>query len=483
MMRQALDRARDRLPRFLMLGDAALGKTTLLSHLGLHALGEPANDKPPETHLPCEWWRCEQGMILEIAGEVFSQADTDGDEDKKWQRLLRRLRRDRIARPLDGVIVTLSCTDLLRPATPGTDEQSRLKDKATGIAKRLTQAQREFGLRFPVYILITKCDQIHGFQSLCRNLPVPRHQDIFGWSNPYVIDTTYTSTWVDEAFQYLCQHLVQLQSDIFATCQELRDGDELFLFPTALQNLQEPLRVYLDQLFTSPDTDVHYFCRGLYFCGDGGGQSMTSPHLQPVFLEHLFTHKIFPEYGLARHETRGLTSARWKVRIAQALIALFILIDWQFTLGDKAFPYRGPQTPAQGRWSFGELVQFSLRWPKDGPVVPIAAVPPASRVKDRTIVYKETSPWSLLRFVQRHASAPRDFDQLVDPEPHTLAFTIATGAAEGQEKLKGKKRAASAPARAFIRVVVMPADKQERLVVPPFPVRAPSGAVHQASQH
>ena len=221
--------ARDRLPRFLMLGDAASGKTSLLSHLGLNALGEPPDSESLEAHPPCQWWLFEQGMVLDIAGNVLFQTDTHDEGDERWQSLLRRLQRDRPARPLDGVILTLSFTDLTRQATPGAHELSHLKDKATCLTNKLVRAQRMFDLRFPIYILVTKCDQIHGFQSLCRNLPVPRHQDIFGWSNPYAIDTAYSPAWVDEAFHYLCRHLVQTQSDVFATRLEVRDGDGLFL--------------------------------------------------------------------------------------------------------------------------------------------------------------------------------------------------------------------------------------------------------------
>ncbi|MDH3604113.1 MAG: hypothetical protein OEU26_31275, partial [Candidatus Tectomicrobia bacterium] len=160
------------------------------------------------------------------------------------------------------------------------------------------------------------------------------------------------------------------------------------------------------------------------------------------------------------------------------------IIDWQFTVGSQRLYYRGPQVPTQGRWNFGDPVQLSLRWAKDTPAIPIAAVPTTEgMVQNRTIAYTDTSSWSLLRFMQRHAGAPRDFDQLVDPEPHTLAFAIATGVTQGQEKGQRDNLAASASTRAFIRVTVMSADKQERLVVPPFPAHAPSLPLHQASQH
>jgi type VI secretion system protein ImpL len=309
-----------------MLGDAASGKTTLLSNLGLNALGEQPDRERLEAHPPCHWWLFERGMVLDIAGNVLFQADTHDEEDGRWRSLLRLLRRYRPARPLDGVILTLSCTDLIRQATPGAGQLPRIKDKAASLSKKLAQAQRMLGRRFLVYILVTKCDQIHGFQSLYRNLPASHHQDIFGWSNPYAMDTAYAPAWVDEAFHHLCWHLVQTQSDVFATCQEVHDGDGLFLFPTAFQKLQEPLRLYLDQLFMSTGAHAPCFFRGLYFCGDGGGEATTSPYIKPVFLRHLFAHKIFPEYGLARHVARRLTSARWEVRIAQALLIVFMLV-------------------------------------------------------------------------------------------------------------------------------------------------------------
>jgi type VI secretion system protein ImpL len=160
------------------------------------------------------------------------------------------------------------------------------------------------------------------------------------------------------------------------------------------------------------------------------------------------------------------------------------IIEWRFTMGDQRLHYRGPQTPSQGRWGFGDPIQLALRWAKDAPSLPLATLDPVEgRVADRTIVYTDTSRWPLLRFLQRHTGAPRDFDQLVDPELHTLALTITTGPAKGQKTLHGDDEAATAPTKVFIRVTVLSADKQEHLVVPPFPTHAPSLPMHKDLQN
>ena len=312
-------RSRYRAPWFLMLGEAGTGKTTLLGNLGLHyPLGKPS-DEQRGAHSPCNWWFFDQGVVLDVAGKVLGHAGDD-EGGPGWRMLQRLLRHYRPNRPLDGVVLTLSCADLVNFSRQDQEALSRLRDKAESLYTRLWRMQHRLGMRFPIYILVTQCDQVPGFQGWSRNLPENRRQEMLGWSNPYTIDTAYMTSWVDEAFDHLHAHLFHTQIEIFTVHPEPQERDGVFQFPSAFQTLREPLRIYLDQLFTPSVYHESFFFRGIYFCGDCNGDA------QPIFLRHLFERKILPEARLARPVSRRSLAAQRTVRTAQALAALLVLV-------------------------------------------------------------------------------------------------------------------------------------------------------------
>jgi type VI secretion system protein ImpL len=217
------------------------------------------------------------------------------------------------------------------------------------LTEKLWQAQRLLGLRLPVYILITKCDQINGFQSFCAALPARVREDIFGWSNPYTLEAAYVPRWLDEAFEALRTQLAQVQMEVMAHSAPLQDRDGFFLFPQAFEEVREPMRLYVDHLFASSAYHEAFFFRGLYFCGDGQLDAVSpltrtvpaeataaalpaDPVLplavgpSPCFLKQLFEAKIFPEYRLAHPASRTFVARSRTVLAAQALLTGVLLI-------------------------------------------------------------------------------------------------------------------------------------------------------------
>lgn len=355
---------RYRIPWFLLVGEVAAGKTTLLSHTGLSLpFGTPEGDTGGRQE-GCTWWFFDQGIVLDIAGDYVLRADASPADTRGWHTLLRLLQRHRPARPINGVIVALPCTDLIGPPEQSPARVTQATRKAAVLYERLWQAQRVLGLRFPVYVLVTKCDQISGFQSFCAALPARLQQDMFGWSSPYTLETAYASHWVDEAFAVLSGQLANVQVDIMAEGGLLQDSDAFFLFPSVFQTIREPLRAYLDQLFAPSAYHEAFLCRGFYFCGDGRLEAPTralptasgattesseipglepiptpmtahasalpgpaaSVRVLPVFVRTLLAEKVFPEHGLAQPVARTLMTRNRTVLAVQVLTASIVLV-------------------------------------------------------------------------------------------------------------------------------------------------------------
>jgi type VI secretion system protein ImpL len=159
-------------------------------------------------------------------------------------------------------------------------------------------------------------------------------------------------------------------------------------------------------------------------------------------------------------------------------IAANQIIDWKFEAGKKKFAYLSDDLT--GQWIFGDPIRLTLRWANDSPRVPVAGAEPAPvMVKERTAVFEYKDRWSLFTFVLRHgrllkrAGALADCDQGFDAEPYTLKFTVKTEPDPAVSPLQPPDLKAPA-AEVFMRVSLVTANKQEPLMLPCFPTKAPA---------
>jgi len=317
---------RYQIPWILMLGPAGSGKTTALDMNGCNLpFGKPL-EKGPEVKEGCNWWFFEKGILLDIAGDLVLREDGKTHHEKGWRLVLRLLQKYRPERPIDGVVLTIPCTDLLGSNAQGGPDLNKAAEKADLLYGRLWHAQKVLGIRFPVYVLITKCDHIDGFQNFCREIPKRLGNNIFGWSSPYGIDTGYSSEWVSEAFQNMHRELSRTQYELFTEGTDPEESDGLFMFPHNFQPLFEPIQVYLDRIFKPSVYHESFIFRGIYFSGDSGIEQTETTSIMPMFLNDLFEKKLFPELGLARPAAKTVVARNRKVLAAQAAAALIVLV-------------------------------------------------------------------------------------------------------------------------------------------------------------
>ncbi|HEV2145811.1 MAG TPA: type VI secretion system protein, partial [Longimicrobiaceae bacterium] len=316
---------RYRIPWILMLGQTEAGKSTVLRSLELER-PFPAPDDAEAGEAGCRWAFFNEGVVLEVPGDFFLRAGGAPDE-VAWKALLRLLQEHRTERPIDGVVLAIPCTDLLGPGAPGKEE---LAARAEAVFGRLWEAQKVLGMRLPVTVLVTKCDAVPGFRSLCERLPEASRHEVFGWSSPYAVEAAFAPEWVDEAFDALHEGLYETQVELLSQ-PDAGDPDALFRFPGELRRMHLPLRAYLREVFQRTVYHESFFFRGIYFTGDEHADAPDAatpaaeagagrPKRHPVFLQQLFRDKVFPEGGLARPLPQALVSRNRRVRVAQAAI-------------------------------------------------------------------------------------------------------------------------------------------------------------------
>ncbi|MDY6991108.1 MAG: type VI secretion protein IcmF/TssM N-terminal domain-containing protein, partial [Pseudomonadota bacterium] len=329
---------RYQIPWLLLIGEAESGKSTLLAHNQLNRpLGDP---KAPQGG--CQVWFFDKGLVLDVSGDYILHQDNIASDQLGWRTFLKLLHHYRPRRPIDEVILTIPCQDLLsQQHNPET-----LQQKAEHLYQKLWEAQNVSGIRFPVYIVITQSDQMTGFSSFCQALPERFQHHIFGWSNPYTLDTGYKSSLAEEAFTKIYRDLNELQIELVVAFSDIADTDAFLLFPHQFRQIFKNLKIYLDQLFKPSVYHEAFFFRGVYFCGDMAENNLISrrqtvatsdeidfnilldEHSQSrhlVFLHHLFRDKLFAEANLARPVFRSLRHRSQMLWAVQGALAAFII--------------------------------------------------------------------------------------------------------------------------------------------------------------
>ncbi|HWD91485.1 MAG TPA: type VI secretion protein IcmF/TssM N-terminal domain-containing protein [Verrucomicrobiae bacterium] len=393
-----------KLPWYAIIGESGSGKTEAIRHSGI--------DFPPGMQdelqgsggtVNMDWWFTNRGIILDTAGSmIFSEARAG--ETPEWREFLRLLKKARPHCPLNGLFLVLSVESLIR------DSSEKIAQKASVLAQQLDLIQKALDVRFPVYLLITKCDLLIGFREFFDNIedPLLQHQ-IFGWSNPDPLDSSFRPDLVDQHLKSIAERVRRRRlallresggmnrlgdtQQFFSPTYQLGKGapigrrldevDSMFALPESVMRLAPRLRRYLETIFVAGEWSAKpVFLRGIYFTSsmregkaldeaialatglslDQLPESHSFDKNKALFLRDLFHEKVFRESGLVTRATNTLKLLRQR----QALIfgtagaALLILLTFAFfsyrnlkrsVLSEAAYWHAGAAGWNAGQWS------------------------------------------------------------------------------------------------------------------------------------
>ncbi|HTK02242.1 MAG TPA: type VI secretion system membrane subunit TssM [Bordetella sp.] len=302
-----------RLPWYLVLGSQGSGRSKLLSacRLDFSSPGDECEWRPGDA---CRFWLGERALLIE-AGGMPASADTPANiEAVLWQRLRKQLRQARRGCPVDGVIVAVSVADLL-----GSEEGALAR--ARDIRTRLRDVQRSFAHPYPVYVVITQCDRLAGFDAFFAHLERAAAEQVWGvtftGSMGRVGDSPLAS--FSTEFAALVRSLQNRVIPLSAAADGAQAG-AIYGFPTQFEAVGEPLLSLLTHVFTRSLHAPAPWLRGVYFTsGVQKGEELpvsSSPvaaavrsaaapplrhaaHSQCYFITGLLRDVIFRECGLA----------------------------------------------------------------------------------------------------------------------------------------------------------------------------------------
>lgn len=333
------------LPWYLVVGCEGAGKTSFLEDANLELpIGNPV-DELTSPMSPLHWRFFDQGVVAEVRGDLLLSKEGTNSDEGQWTYILNLFKFHRPKRPIDGIILTIPSTEVAGP-----DQLSKEDIAARGraIYSKLWKMQNTLGMRVPIYIVVTKSDQIPGFSSIVAQIPDDKRQEMLGWSSPYDIHTAFTDEWIEVMFRHLRGGFNKLRSAIFTRdlVEDRRTGAALF--PLELSAMKETLGLYLTSIFKESSYHDSFFLRGVYFTGYGDSpdiidflqkqrasgtvNQIADPTLgRIVFVKDLLAQKVFQEYPICEPNTRLLTSTNQALNVAKVVGAVLSVV-WFFGL-------------------------------------------------------------------------------------------------------------------------------------------------------
>ncbi len=302
-------------PWILLLGPAGSGKTTALEESGvdfLQATGERRR-RQVGTGGSCEYSLSHEAVVLDLSGRIALEEE----EAEVFKGFLDQLKRARKERPVDGVVLTLSIRDLQERST---DQADLLADR---IRQRFDEMIRRFGIRFPIYILFTKCDQIDGFLDFFGSFRSRDRAQVWGATisrdqrKRLPVEQIFSNE-----FERLAAALPGYRLQAMTSEKDRTKLPKIYGFPSRFDSLRKKLESFIGALMQPTPYSERPMLRGFYFASAAAaasheehheapenrwdpGRRMAAPEQQPLqrknyFLETLFPRVIFADRPLVK---------------------------------------------------------------------------------------------------------------------------------------------------------------------------------------
>ncbi|MDC9592077.1 type VI secretion system membrane subunit TssM [Xenorhabdus sp. IM139775] len=251
------------LPWYVLIGAPHSGKTTILANSGLHfPLADHFNTLTPNSIKgtdSCDWWFTGNAVLLDTSGRYTTQDTLHEQDAREWKCFIDLLKKYRTRQPLNGVIVTISVEDLFNPSKKALDQHAYL------LRRRLSELHTQCKIQFPIYVIITKADQLKGFSAYFSHFDKAQRDQIWGFNFPWNKTDWDLNAVFEQQYRLLQERLDAELPHILLHLNAPRQCAESYLFPQQFAALQPLIAQYLETAFAKSGFDIPYSPRGLYF--------------------------------------------------------------------------------------------------------------------------------------------------------------------------------------------------------------------------
>ncbi len=400
------------LPWYIIIGPPGSGKTTALSASGLEfpladQLGDEAVGGVGGTR-NCDWWFTDQAVLLDTAGRYTTQDSFAAVDRAAWAGFLGLLKKHRRRRPINGALIAMGLPELLRFS----DEERT--QHAQAIRQRIQELHENLGIRFPIYMLFTKCDLIAGFVDFFGELPRSERAQV--WGDTFAMaeseDPQGAVKFFAERYDALLRRLsprvlVRLQAE-----RDMQRRGLVLSFPNQMMLLKEPLNAFLQATFRPDRYHQHPLLRGVYFTS-GTQQGTPIDRLmgaladafnlgreaapayagkpRSYFLNRLLREVVFAEADLTGSDRRLERRRAWLQRAAYAAalgVTVAAVAAWATSYTSNELAMQSLQVHAG---QYRQALTLPEHW--SGEVT--QALPELEPVQAATEVFPDEVPWTM----------------------------------------------------------------------------------------
>ena len=341
------------LPWYVIIGPPGAGKTTALRNCGLHFPAAQEMGAAPVRGIggtrTADWWFTDRAVLIDTAGRYTTQDSDEAVDAKAWLGFLDILKRYRPRQPLTGVIVALPAPDLLAA------DEGEVQAHARAVRARINEIAQRFGVRTPVYLLLTKMDLLAGFTEFFDDMDATAREQVWGHTFPLRTEAGAPAQGVAGAGEAVDALVRRLDDRLLTRVQAERDMERrglIFGFPQQVAALRAPLQPLLETIARETKFEPPPLVRGVYFTsGTQFGRPIdrllaslsakfgvsatavggTAGKGRSYFLQDLLNKVMFPEAALAGRDPlteRRRQRLRLAILAGGAALTLLLSLGW-----------------------------------------------------------------------------------------------------------------------------------------------------------
>jgi type VI secretion system protein ImpL len=395
------------MPWYMIIGPPGAGKTTALKHSGLvfpFQSGSGGGVRGVGGTRNCDWWFTNEAILLDTAGRYTTEQD-DRDE---WLSFLQFLRKHRSKRPINGIIIAISISELI--------DAGEQQIEATGkkLRARIDEVMTQLQMQVPVYLLFTKIDLIAGFVEFFGDMKKSDRSQPWGATLKLDLPKNEPGKIFDAEFDALVNqvHARSLKRMVMERSREARE--KIFQFPMELAGLKKNLSELVAVTFAPNAFQGTPTFRGFYFTsGTQEGRPMdrvlgrmsAAMGIRPVeaqqqaavesksyFLHDVFMNIIFPDGDIAaRSQSEVRRQILMKFAIGAATLALACIVA--IPAVRSYFNNKDFLLETERRAKLAAEVDFADGGPASAKFPPL--VPALEQLRELDKYEKEGTPWGM----------------------------------------------------------------------------------------
>ena len=335
------------LPWYLVIGMSAAGKTSLLTRSGLSAsIASSANDTQSGTQ-HCDWYFSPEAVMIDTAGRYLR----DDPSASEFAAFLRMLKKQRSKAAVNGLVLVVSLPELLACSAA---ERNEL---AAQLVSRIEEYNDCLDANPPIYLMLSKTDQLPGFSQAFEGLDLNERQQplgmTFGLSE---IRNQGLRPVLDAKLANLHSHIRRhVDAQMIALGADANSA--LLNFPNYFAELSGVLEQFLQHFAETGRSGAPLLLRGLYFTSAlQTGQQLSQVYEDDLaesfalqaepeqpepgsarkisdrsyFITDTFRRVIFPDRDLTLYQSRfGKNKSASPALLGLAVLAGVAFIGWQ----------------------------------------------------------------------------------------------------------------------------------------------------------